>query len=62
MTLYFSHGKSSCDRLGGAFKRKLIHRSLTHPYQHQIRKAKDVFKFCTTAVPSISSLNQRKFC
>ena len=48
-----SHGKSSCDGIGGAIKRKLTHRSLTQPYQNQILTAKDAYIFCKSAMPSI---------
>ena len=36
-----SHGKSACDRIGGAIKRKLVHRSLAQPYQNQILAEKN---------------------
>ena len=49
-----SHGKSACDGIGGAIKRKLVHRSLAQPYQNQILTAKDAYCFCKLSMPSIN--------
>ena len=40
-----SHGKSPCDGIGGAIKRKLVHRSLAQPFQNQILTARDAYCF-----------------
>ena len=48
-----SRGKSSCDGLGGAIKRKLVHRSLAQLYQNQILTAKNAFNFRKTAMRNI---------
>ena len=55
-----SHGKSSCDGLGGAVKRKLLHRSLAQPFQKQILTAEDAFKYCQQAMPAKVSLYNQK--
>ena len=49
-----SHGKSACDGIGGAIKRKLVHRSLAQPYQNQIPTAKNAYCFCKSSMPSIN--------
>ena len=49
-----SHGKSACDGIGGAIKRKLVHISLAQPFQNQILTARDAYCFCKSSMPSIN--------
>ena len=49
-----SHGKSACDGIGGAIKRKIVHRSLAQPFQNQILTARDAYCFCKSSMPSIN--------
>lgn len=41
-----SHGKSSCDGVGGAVKRETARASLQRPFNNQILTAEDMYKFC----------------
>ena len=48
-----SHGKSSCDGLGGTIKRKLATESLCRTTENPIITAKQAFEYCKTSMPSI---------
>ncbi|GBM33984.1 hypothetical protein AVEN_263222-1 [Araneus ventricosus] len=48
-----SHGKSSCDGIGGTVKRLAARTSLHRPYNNQILTAKDLFSFCTATITNI---------
>lgn len=43
-----SHGKSSCDGIGGTVKRVTARASLQRPREKHILTPKDMFEFCST--------------
>ena len=47
-----SHGKSPCDGLGGAIKRKLTNESLKRPRQNQITTPQQCFEESKKLMPS----------
>ena len=48
-----SHGKSTCDGIGGTVKRITSRASLQQPYDSQILSAIDMFKFCNEEIKGI---------
>ena len=48
-----SHGKSTCDGVGGTVKRITSRASLQRPFDHQILTAVDMFKFCNEEIKGI---------
>ena len=48
-----SHGKSSCDGIGGAVKRHTAKRSLQRPLNNQILDYKTMLELCRNEMPSI---------
>ena len=47
-----SHGKSPCDDLGGAIKRKLTNESLKRPQRNQITTPQQCFEESKKLIPS----------
>ena len=48
-----SHGKNSCDGIGGSVKRTVARASLQRPFESQILSAEAVFQFCLEKMPAI---------
>jgi hypothetical protein len=42
-----SHGKNSCDGIGGTTKREVTRASMQRPYNDKILTPEDMYKFCT---------------
>lgn len=49
-----SHGKNSCDGIGGTTKREVTRASMQRPYNDQILTPEDMFKFCTEEITGIT--------
>lgn len=52
-----SHGKSSCDGIGGTVKRLLTKASLQRPYTNPILTTEAIMEFCTANIPGIHFVN-----
>ena len=48
-----SHGKNSCDGIGGTTKREVTRTSLQSPYNDQILTPEDMFKYCKERITGI---------
>ena len=48
-----SHGKNSCDGIGGTTKREVTRASLERPYNNQILMPIDMFKFCQDKITGV---------
>lgn len=48
-----SHGKNSCDGIGGTTKREVTRASLKRPYNEQILTPQDIFKYCNEKITGI---------
>ena len=55
MAFFFatSHGKGSCDGIGGTVKRSVAKASLQRPYQRQILTSEEMFDYCTENLSNI---------
>ena len=48
-----SHGKSTCDGIGGTVKRLTAKASLQRPVDRQILNSTEMFNFCTESIPGV---------
>lgn len=48
-----SHGKNSCDGIGGTTKREVTRASMQRPYNNQILTPQDMFKYCSEKITGI---------
>ena len=51
-----SHGKSSCDGIGGCIKRQAALESLKRPYSNQIINVEELMRFCEERIKNITCL------
>ena len=51
-----SHGKNSCDGIGGTTKRIVTRASLQRPYTEHILTPQDMFKYCRDNITGIQYL------
>lgn len=49
-----SHGKNSCDGIGGTTKREVTRASMLRPYNDQILTPEDMYKYCTQKITGIT--------